>query len=85
MNLKPALTRGQFIPSTFMLCAPTYTVWYIINTVVARKDFFLVEKGPAADATDAPQPCGLLCNPVMMMMMIIIIICPFPSNGAPVE
>jgi hypothetical protein len=26
-----------------------------------------------------------LCNPVMMMMMIIIIICPFPSNGAPVE
>jgi hypothetical protein len=21
------------------------------------------EKGPAADATDAPQPWGLLCNP----------------------
>jgi hypothetical protein len=46
--------------------------------------------GPAADATDAPQPCGLLCNPMMMMMMIIIIIIiiiiyPFPSNGAPVE
>ena len=24
-------------------------------------------KGPAADATDAPQPSGLLCNPVMML------------------
>jgi hypothetical protein len=28
---------------------------------------FFVEKGPAADATDAPQPQGLLCNPVMKM------------------
>jgi hypothetical protein len=26
---------------------------------------FWVVKGPAADATDAPQPWGLLCNPVM--------------------
>jgi hypothetical protein len=25
-------------------------------------------KGPAADATDAPQPWGLLCNPVMKMI-----------------
>jgi hypothetical protein len=25
-------------------------------------------KGPAADATDAPQPYGLLCNPVMKMI-----------------
>jgi hypothetical protein len=25
-------------------------------------------KGPAADATDAPQPRGLLCNPVMKMI-----------------
>jgi hypothetical protein len=24
-------------------------------------------KGPAADATDAPQPSGFLCNPVMKM------------------
>jgi hypothetical protein len=47
---------------------------------------FLVVKGPAADATDAPQLWGLLCNPVMKMtMMMIIIFCPFPSNGAPVE
>jgi hypothetical protein len=40
-------------------------------------------KGPAADATDALQPWGLLCNPVMKIM--IIIFCPSPSNGAPVE
>jgi hypothetical protein len=26
-------------------------------------------KGPAADATDAPQPYGFLCNPVMKMKM----------------
>jgi hypothetical protein len=45
---------------------------------------FLVEKRPAADVTGAPQPEGLLCNP-MMKMMIIIISCPFPSNGALVE
>jgi hypothetical protein len=30
--------------------------------------FFFVEKGPAADPTDAPQPSGLLCNPVMKMI-----------------
>jgi hypothetical protein len=40
-------------------------------------------KGPAADATDALQPWGLLCSPMMKMKMIIF--CPFPSNGAPVE
>jgi hypothetical protein len=38
-------------------------------------------KGPAADATDAPQPWGLFCNPVMKM----IIFSTFPCNGAPVE
>jgi hypothetical protein len=36
-----------------------------------------VVKGPAADTTNAPQPWGSLCNPVMKMMMIIIF-CPFP-------
>jgi hypothetical protein len=46
---------------------------------------FLVVKGPAADATDALQPWGFLCNPMMKMKMIIIFFCPFPSNGAPVE
>jgi hypothetical protein len=38
-------------------------------------------KGLAADATDAPQPWGLLCNPVMKMINFSV----FPSNGAPVE
>jgi hypothetical protein len=33
-----------------------------------------VEKVPAADATEAPQPWGFLCNPVMKMTMIMIII-----------
>jgi hypothetical protein len=46
------------------------------------KEFFLVVKGPAANVTDALQPRGFLCNPMMMM---IIIFCPFPGNGAPVE
>jgi hypothetical protein len=30
-------------------------------------NIFFVEKGPVAEATDAPQPSGLLCNPVMKM------------------
>jgi hypothetical protein len=36
--------------------------------------FFLVVKGPAADATDALQPWGLLCNPMMKKKMIIIFV-----------
>jgi hypothetical protein len=47
-------------------------------------EFFLMVKSPAADATDALQPWGLLCNPMMKMKMMIIF-CPLPSNGAPVE
>ena len=42
---------------------------------------FLVVKGPAADATEAPQPSGLLCNPVMMIISFFVFTC----NGAPVE
>jgi hypothetical protein len=42
----------------------------------------LVVKGLAADSTDAPQPSGLLCNPVMKMIRFFFV---FPSNGAPVE
>jgi hypothetical protein len=42
---------------------------------------FFVVKGPAADATDAPQPWGLLCNPVMKMICLFV----FPITGAPVE
>ena len=33
---------------------------------------FFVKKGTAAEATDAPQPEGLLCNPVMKMKRKII-------------
>jgi hypothetical protein len=42
-------------------------------------------KGPAADATDAPHPEGLLCQPVMKKMMMMISFFRFPSNGAQVE
>jgi hypothetical protein len=42
--------------------------------------FFCLVKGPAADATDAPQPWGLLCNPVMKIISFF-----FPCNGASVE
>jgi hypothetical protein len=42
-------------------------------------------KGPAADATDALQPWGWLCNPMMMKMKMMMIFCPFPSNGATME
>jgi hypothetical protein len=37
-------------------------------SVVVGVFFFFVVKGPAAEATDAPQPPGLLCNPVMKMI-----------------
>jgi hypothetical protein len=33
---------------------------------------FYVVKGPAANATDAPQPDGFLCNPVMKMSSFFI-------------
>ena len=42
---------------------------YLISSLFWKYEvgFFWV-KGPAADATDAPQPWGLLCNPVMKMI-----------------
>jgi hypothetical protein len=43
--------------------------------------FFFVVKGPPADATDAPQPRGLLCNLVMKLINFFV----FTSNGVPVE
>ena len=46
---------------------------------------FFVKQGPAADATTAPQPWGLLCNPVMKRKMISSFFFIFPSNGAPME
>jgi hypothetical protein len=42
--------------------------------------FLFVVKGPAADATDLPQPWGLLCNPVMKMISSFPV---FPCNEAP--
>jgi hypothetical protein len=33
---------------------------------------FFVVKGPAADDMDAPQPWGLLCNPVMKMISFFL-------------
>ena len=40
------------------------------------RHFFMV-KGPAADATDALQPWGLLCNNVMKISFFLI----FPCKG----
>jgi hypothetical protein len=57
----------------------------IQNNIMFQTVFLLVVKGPAADATDAPQPWGLLCNPMMKVTMKMIIFCPFPSNGAPMK
>jgi hypothetical protein len=72
-------------PLLCVLHVPPVSGPFIDYPIIFR--FFLVVKGPAADATDAPQPWGFLCNPMMKMMMMIIIFffCPFPSNGAPVE
>jgi hypothetical protein len=44
------------------------------TTTVRRLLFLLLMKGPAADATDAPQPWGLMCNPVMMMVINIFVL-----------
>jgi hypothetical protein len=42
---------------------------------------FFVVKGPAAGATDASQPLGLLCKPLMKMIIFFVL----PCNGASVE
>jgi hypothetical protein len=39
-----------------------------VASFLHNSSFFFVVKGSAADATDAPQPWGLLCNPVMMIV-----------------
>ena len=57
-----------------------------IHQYFANRSFFNVEKGPAADVTDAPQPWGLLYNPVMKMKRKMInFVFTFPSNEAPEE
>jgi hypothetical protein len=47
--------------------------------------FFYMVKGPAADVTDAPQPKGFLCNPLMKMKTSSFFLPRFTINGAPVE
>jgi hypothetical protein len=42
----------------------------LAECVLIDIDIFIFLKGPAADATDAPQPRGLLCNPVMKMISV---------------
>jgi hypothetical protein len=44
--------------------------------------FFFVVKGPTADATDAPQTLGLLCNHVVKIINFVFV---FPCNGTPVQ
>ena len=51
-----------------MVCVKPYS-----NTVfVSRRALFYLFKGPAAEATYAPQPLGLLCNPVMKMISFFL-------------
>jgi hypothetical protein len=44
------------------------------NNLARRVFFFLEEKGPIADAADAPQPYGFLCNPMMKMKITTIVL-----------
>jgi hypothetical protein len=44
---------------------------YFSEKVILLIPFVCVVKGPAADATDAAQPWGLLFNPVMEMILIL--------------
>lgn len=52
------------------------------QTSAGTERFFLVVQAPAAEPTDAPQPSGLLCNPVMKRFIFFPV---FPYNGVPVE
>jgi hypothetical protein len=64
-------TRRKPCPIAFFSATnPTYTgLGLNPGLPYVCKCFF--EKGPAADATDAPQPWwGLLCNPVMKMISV---------------
>jgi hypothetical protein len=54
--------------------------YYRISIVIEVLAFFYVVRGPAADATDAPQ---LFCNPCDEDEQFFLPSC--TSNGAPVE
>jgi hypothetical protein len=43
--------------------------------------FVFVVKGPTADATDAPQPWGLLCSPVMKIISFFVFLCKWSADG----
>jgi hypothetical protein len=70
------------IPSTLLVV--TYTAWitsvrWLLVSYLCFVYFnssFLLENDPAADATDAPQSWGFLCNPMIKTKMMIIF-CPF--------
>jgi hypothetical protein len=59
---------------TFNLFCGLYLSWHYA---------LLFVKDPAADATDAPQAWGLLCNPGMKMITVFFFV--FPCNGSPME
>ena len=50
-------------------------------SIICNHTQVLFVRGPAADATDTPQPWGLFCNSVMKMISFFV----FPCNVAPVE
>ena len=55
----------------------------LINKIATFEQmFFLLLKGPVADATEAPQPEDLMCNPMGKMMRFFLF---FQFNGAMVE
>jgi hypothetical protein len=51
---------------------------YVIRIAFPRQQWPQFYEGPAADATDAPQPWGLLCNPVMKIISLFFA---FPCTG----
>jgi hypothetical protein len=56
------------------------------STFLSRcRGFFLVVKGPAADATDGTAALRLLAQPCDEDDDDDDYFCPFPNNGAPVE
>jgi hypothetical protein len=68
----------------FVCACPPFNFWtvWLIFTKFSTSFIFLLLMGPAAEATDAPQPWGLLCSPVMKIMRFFLL---FHFYGAPVE
>jgi hypothetical protein len=69
----PTLLQPQaclVLKSSFEHPSPRPPTYNVTDNVIweFKRIFFFVVNGPAADATDAPQPWGLLCNPLMKMI-----------------